>query len=649
MNKLIALVLSFSLVFGSVTPSLAQQNKIVQGAKAIKQAGAGAQNLVPNTIKKIPGVSVGTNLRYVPNAPAIKPLAPYAPGVHFVAPASSDESTQKLNENLTQAISKQALQASAVQAKKLDDIKKLLAKSNFSEKDAKEIYDQIFKVERTNTATEFLLLNTLPIVTVERGFALGKTQADQALSFYRNLLLSTINAPVNLPETASLNDLFSYSGRMYNANRLNYILQEENEWAEEANSSRIVKIIITVIICLIIFGVLLFFAIKNIRILLKVKPVVPTTHFDYFRDLPRENCSPAEALYILDGKYQGFTQYDIGKVFSSTILNLSLKKLIKIEEIPEGGKKDSKITILSQEANNVTLNSDEIIILNFLNTACKNKSKSIFGGSKETDNPNEITMKELKKYISNNSSKVVLLKNAIDKAIKSKLTSNRILDLKGIKRRNANMAGCSIGVFIPFVLVFLLDNMEFVTNTVNSIGIPWYLLGIALIWLVVDFILINRANNRISVYTQEGVDEQDKWKAFKKYMEDFSLLKEKNVPDLAIWEKYLVYATAFGISEKVIKELKIVYPDFDNYDYNIYPTIFIMSHMDFSSSFRSVSNAMSSSFSSGSGGGGGFSGGGGRWRRPAVVGEEGKPSSFFFFNFFHRDNSKTKKHIVLQQ
>ena len=205
------------------------------------------------------------------------------------------------------------------------------------------------------------------------------------------------------------------------------------------------------------------------------------------------------------------------------------------------------------------------------------------------------------------------------------------------------MAGCSIGVFIPFVLVFLLDNMEFVTNTVNSIGIPWYLLVIALIWLIVDFILINRANKRISVYTQEGVDEQDKWKAFKKYMEDFSLLKEKNVPDLAIWEKYLVYATAFGISEKVIKELKIVYPDFDNYDYNIYPTIFIMSHMDFSSSFRSVSNAMSSSFSSGSGGGGGFSGGGGRRRRPVVGEEEDKTSFFFFWIFSVGDDPKLKK------
>ena len=428
-------------------------------------------------------------------------------------------------------------------------------------------------------------------------------------------------------------NLIEYSGRTYNANRLNTILQEENEWANDANSSRIFKIIVSAIVCLIIFGILLYFMVKNIRILLKVKPVVPTTHFDYFRDLPRADASPAEALYILTDKYQGFSQYELGQVFSSTILELSLKKIIKIEEIPDGGKKDSKITILPQDSSNVSLNSDEIIILNFLITACKNKSKSVFGGNKETDNPNEITMKGLKKYISNNSSKVVALKSAIDKAIKSKLTSNRILDLKGIKRRNANMAGCSIGVFIPFVLVFLLDNMEFVTNTVNSIGIPWYLLVIALIWLIVDFILINRANKRISVYTQEGVDEQDKWKAFKKYMEDFSLLKEKNVPDLAIWEKYLVYATAFGISEKVIKELKIVYPDFDNYDYNIYPTIFIMSHMDFSSSFRSVSNAMSSSFSSGSGGGGGFSGGGGRRRRSVVVEEEGK-TSFFSFDIF---------------
>ena len=425
------------------------------------------------------------------------------------------------------------------------------------------------------------------------------------------------------------NDMIVYSGRTYNANRLNSILQEENEWAKEANASRIGKIIISIIICIIIFGVLIYFAIRNIKILLKVKPVIPTTHFDYFRDLPRNDATPAEALYILQGNYRGFMTNDLGKVFSSTLLNLSLKKYIKIEEIIDNSrKKDSIITILNPGANQIQLNSDEIYIYNFLINACKNVN--IKNREVGMNNTESISMQELKKYINTNSPKVISLKSELDKVIKKKLTERHILDLVGIKRRNANMAGCSIGVFLPFALMFLLNHSEFLTNTVNSIGIPWFVLVFAAIFLIVDFILINKANNRISVYTQEGVDEQDKWKAFKKYMEDFSLLKEKEIPDLVLWEKYLVYATAFGIAEKVIKQLKIVYPDFDNYDYNVYPTLFIMSHMDFSNSFRSVSNAMSSSFSSGSGGGGGFSGGGGRRRRPVAVEEEDKTFSFFY-------------------
>lgn len=139
--------------------------------------------------------------------------------------------------------------------------------------------------------------------------------------------------------------------------------------------------------------------------------------------------------------------------------------------------------------------------------------------------------------------------------------------------------------------------------------------------IVINIIVENKAKNKISVYTQQGIDEQDKWKALKKYMEDFSLLKEKEVLDIVLWEKFLVYATAFGIAEKVIKQLKIVYPDYDTMDYGIYPSMYIFMHTDFNSSFNSISHSMSSSFSSGSGGGGGFSGGGGRWWRPEAVEE----------------------------
>ena len=178
------------------------------------------------------------------------------------------------------------------------------------------------------------------------------------------------------------------------------------------------------------------------------------------------------------------------------------------------------------------------------------------------------------------------------------------------------MQGAHFGaVIIPFVMIFL-GSSDLITSSIKSIGIPWYVILILIILIIVDFILSNIASNKIDVYTQKGIDEQDKWEALERYMKDFSLLKEKEVPDLKIWESFLVYATVFGISEKVIEQLKTVYPEYREMDYSIYPNLYIAMNMDFSRSFNSVSNAMSSSFSSGSGGGGGFSGGGGGGRRP---------------------------------
>ena len=112
------------------------------------------------------------------------------------------------------------------------------------------------------------------------------------------------------------------------------------------------------------------------------------------------------------------------------------------------------------------------------------------------------------------------------------------------------------------------------------------------------------------------------------------MLNEREVPELILWEKYLVYATAFGIADKVLKQLKIKYPEFSDDTYLNNTTYFyLMAHTDFNTSFvNSVSTSMqrayqssvaSSSSSSGGGFGGGFSGGGGG-RRPAVVGGGGR-------------------------
>lgn len=116
-------------------------------------------------------------------------------------------------------------------------------------------------------------------------------------------------------------------------------------------------------------------------------------------------------------------------------------------------------------------------------------------------------------------------------------------------------------------------------------------------------------------------------------MEEFSLIKEKEVPEIILWEKFLVYATAFGIADKVLKQLKIVYPDLENMINNgNYTFMYLMVHTNFSQSFSSsLASSMSSTYSSATGGGGGFSGGGGGGRRPEAVEEEDRLKKAYFF------------------
>lgn len=416
------------------------------------------------------------------------------------------------------------------------------------------------------------------------------------------------------------------SARVSEENKLDKIIEEETGWAKTANNRRTKKLTVIIIVCTIIFGILVFLLIRNILKYKKVKPVIPTVHHDYFRDLPRADATPAEAEYILENKYQGFDVNDIGRVFSATILNLALKKAIKIEQIA-GKKEDSKIEIICNNISEITEQKDEILIFNFLQEACRNKKKGIFS-KKNTEtteeSTNSITMTELKKYVQSNNSKVVSLKSKLDSCIKAKLKENNMLDLEGIKKKSSFAANGVLSFILMFFLYIVADSYTLITSTINAIGIHWGIILVMITLAIIDIVIGSMAKNRISVYTQVGVDEQDKWKALKKYMEDFSLLKEKEVPDLVLWEKFLVYATAFGIAEKVIKQLKIVYPEYNDMDYSVYPNMYIFMNTDFSRSFTAVSNSMSSSFSSGTGGGGGFSGGGGRRWRPAEAEEVDK-------------------------
>lgn len=87
------------------------------------------------------------------------------------------------------------------------------------------------------------------------------------------------------------------------------------------------------------------------------------------------------------------------------------------------------------------------------------------------------------------------------------------------------------------------------------IGIPAFICGV---------ILGKIANILHGLLTEKGCKEEAEWKALAKYMEDFSLLDEREIPDLILWEKYLVFATAFGIADTVIEQLEVKYSNFND-------------------------------------------------------------------------------------
>lgn len=116
------------------------------------------------------------------------------------------------------------------------------------------------------------------------------------------------------------------------------------------------------------------------------------------------------------------------------------------------------------------------------------------------------------------------------------------------------------------------------------------------------------------VWNEKSDEIGDKITGFKKYLEDYSLVSEREAKEVFLWKDYLIWAAFFGIADKVYEQFKIVDPDAQITDVNLYDAIILSE--GFEEETRSVSDYYSSSSGSGgssydSGGSGSFGGGDG--------------------------------------
>jgi len=121
-------------------------------------------------------------------------------------------------------------------------------------------------------------------------------------------------------------------------------------------------------------------------------------------------------------------------------------------------------------------------------------------------------------------------------------------------------------------------------------------------------------------WTPEAALEEKRWEAYKKFISDFSAMKEAGPRLLQIWEQHLVYATALGVADKLLANLDLVAKE-----YNAAVPAVVWYHaygaggrgpggtaslQSMSASFANLAN-LSSALSTSTSSGGGFSGGGG--------------------------------------
>lgn len=423
---------------------------------------------------------------------------------------------------------------------------------------------------------------------------------------------------------------------------LNTMINEETKWSEETNSVADItrKIWIGFIALYVIIVIINIIRIIKYRKDLKNdNNTIVVNKLEYFRDIPRgDTATPAEAVYLYKYDKKRLDTGDVQKnAVSATILDLCLKKKITLRMDDE---KKVYVKIIAEPDG---LNKDELEIYKLL---------------KEVADGEEFEIEELNKYAKKRYQKFSDSINKFVNEARESLYDLKLIDKAEEKQyRKSNSASAKKSMlkwfYIWLIFNYLFGFIPIVQEQIIlglGIGAHEWSIKVILFFLPLVLVLMYKWNllyklgSKISVLTQAGSDEKQQWVGLVKFLKNYSLLNEKGVLDLVLWEKYLVFATALGIGDTVVEELKANYPEVfiqekwnDEKMLNEYPIIYFACNPHYASlnitnSFYAISSLGNStqkayrtsqsqiaahSASSGSGGGGGFSGGGGGRRRPA--------------------------------
>ncbi len=361
------------------------------------------------------------------------------------------------------------------------------------------------------------------------------------------------------------------------------IIDTETQLAEEANALRKdirvkmnTAIGFTVAFYVLLVGAWVFIYIKYDR------ERNPLFKLKYNREFI-EDYNVEVIDYLL---HRGITE----NALSASIMNLVYKKNIKVEAIPEV-KDEYKFTLVSRDK----LNNTENALVDFLFNNIAKETASF-------------TTTTLKKYASSTKTCQTFMNTYTN--WKSLVIKDGEAQEFFEKKKKYLWIPLTLLIFSVLVVSYIAyNNIEFIP-------------GIITILLAIVFMIYSIS---FSKKTKKGIEHYARWMAFKRFLNDFGNFSIKELPEIVLWERYLVYATVFGLADKVEKVMNVKISEISaadmsvdyftmNYITNIHIANLITSsmHSAINSSQVAINRAnASSSMSSGGGFGGGFSGGGG--------------------------------------
>lgn len=287
--------------------------------------------------------------------------------------------------------------------------------------------------------------------------------------------------------------------------------------------------------------------------------------------------------------------------YAAAMLSLTRKGYITVEKIKQDGEwKESnvKIAVLKAEGERQKLTSSEELYFELIRRHAGDGEIKLLAFqekvSSDYDNTNEFVRKT-KQVVKS----VGIAENYFQKP-----------DYKRLKREQ--LTSVLVLLIVGVVLTVLLNCLMPLSRMDLAFG-AFFIFGFSIIaTAVLRYVLAQK----YVLLTQKGEDEYAKWRGLYNFLNGDTLMKEQTPDRVEMWEDYLVYATAFGIPEKVLKALSVKYPDYVTSGRFAHSHIlhhhFFHSHAFMHTSSRSFHGSTRSASRTGRFSGGGGYGGGGR-------------------------------------